>query len=69
MRTAMGQVPSTCGSCGSNLTIGGPIWNQPIHNTDFVRRLLANAEKKDCSLKTVSRIKGILGGIIDEEPL
>ena len=45
MRTAMGKVPSACGSCGSNLTIGGPIWNQPIHNTDFVRRLLANAEK------------------------
>ena len=35
----------------------------------FVRRLLASAERKDCSLKTVGRIKGILGGIIDEEPL
>ena len=68
-RTARVEVPSSCTVCDSKLTIGGPIWNQPIHNVDFVRRLLVSAEKSDCSLKTVGRIKGILGGIIDEEPL
>jgi len=69
IRTAMTSVPSVCGTCDSKLTMGGPIWNQPIHNVDFARRLLASAEKEDCSLKTVGRIKGVLGGIIDEEPL
>lgn len=65
----MTSVPSVCGNCNSKLTIGGPIWNKPIHDVTFARRLLERAEKPDCSLKTVGRIKGLLGGIIDEEPL
>ena len=69
IRCALTNVPTVCGTCDSRLTIGGPIWNQPIHKVNFAKRLLARAEKEDCSLKTVGRIKGILGGIIDEEPL
>jgi len=65
----MHKIPNVCGTCDSQLTIGGPIWNQPLHNVDFVKRLLENANKEDCSLKTVGRIKGILGGILDEEPV
>lgn len=65
----MTNVPVVCGNCQSRLTIGGPIWNKPIHDAAFAKRLLQRAELPDCSLKTVERIKGILGGIIDEEPL
>ena len=68
-RTAMTSVPSSCGSCGSNLTIGGPIWNSPIHNVSFAERLLTRLDKEDCTLKTKGRIQGLLGGIVDEEPL
>lgn len=31
--------------------------------------MLARLEQDDCALKTKGRIKGILGGILDEEPL
>ena len=30
---------------------------------------MERVEREDCTLKTAPRIKGILGGIIDEEPL
>ena len=69
LRTAMSKVPSACGSCGSQLTIGGPIWNKPIHNVSFAKRLLARLERDDCTLKTKGRIQGLMGGIVDEEPL
>ena len=52
------------------MTLGGPIWNRPLHDTDFVTRLLHKLEENnDCSLRTADRIKGVLGGILDEEPL
>jgi tRNA (guanine26-N2/guanine27-N2)-dimethyltransferase len=31
------EVPSKCGTCGSHLMIGGPIWHDKIHNMDFVK--------------------------------
>lgn len=61
------EVPQNCTTCGSNLMVGGPIWNAEIHNYDFARRLLDKINLKDCKLMTKSRIKGVLGGILDEE--
>jgi tRNA G26 N,N-dimethylase Trm1 len=58
-----------CGSCGNALHIGGPIWHEKIHNIDFVKRLHARIEATKDKYGTSGRIKGILGGIIDEEPL
>ena len=63
------EVPSNCTTCGSQLMLGGPIWNRSIHNIEFVKRLLENVKKDDCKLKTAPRISGVLGGIIDEEIL
>jgi tRNA (guanine26-N2/guanine27-N2)-dimethyltransferase len=52
------------------LTIGGPIWNLPIHNVEFVKRLMTvTREQKEVKTKTAKRITAILTGIIDEEPL
>jgi len=69
LRTAVCKVPPQCGSCGSQLTIGGPVWNEPIHNVAFVKRLLEKTKLADCPFRTASRLEGILGGIIDEEPV
>lgn len=49
------------------MQLGGPIWNDKIHNVDFAKRLLERVSAKENTLKTDTRIKGILGGIIDEE--
>lgn len=37
-------VPSECRVCDGALTMGGPIWNQPIHDVELVRRLLPVVE-------------------------
>lgn len=64
------SVPERCGSCGGQLTIGGPIWHDKIHNMDFVKQMHEKA-KGDIGkqYKTQERIKGVLGGIIDESEL
>ena len=62
---AKNEVPSKCGVCGGQLVIGGPIWNDKLHNLDFVKKLYEKVDRSN--LGTRSRIKGVLGGIIDEE--
>ena len=47
--------------------LGGPIWNQQIHDLKFAQRLLDKVKQDDCTLGTKPRIKGVLGGILDEE--
>ena len=54
--------------------MGGPIWNDPIHNIDFVTRLLEstrlNAEGNNGhKVKTTDRIQAILSAVIDENYL
>jgi tRNA G26 N,N-dimethylase Trm1 len=36
---AKNEVPQKCGNCGSPLTIGGPIWNDKIHDIDFIKKM------------------------------
>lgn len=65
---AKNEVPQKCGTCGSSLMIGGPIWNDKIHDIDFVKRMHETASADEAKkFGTIGRIKGILGGIIDEE--
>lgn len=57
--------------------MGGPIWNQKIHDISFVQRLLDVAKKnsdkktpeeqKEVRLGTSKRIETILSSIIDED--
>lgn len=62
------EVPQKCGNCGGQLNIGGPIWNGKIHDIDFVKKLHETASSDEAKkYGTIGRIKGILGGIIDEE--
>ncbi len=64
------EVPACCGTCNGPLQIGGPIWHDKIHNIEFVKKMHA-ACKTEYGKKfvTIERIKGVLGGIIDEEVL
>ena len=56
--------------------MGGPIWNQEIHNIDFAKRLLESARLNHeggalagNKLNTTERIQAILSAIIDENVL
>ena len=63
-------MPALCKVCDGHLTIGGPIWNKPLHNIDLVKRIMGVVrEQKEVKLGTSQRIQGILTGIVDEYPL
>lgn len=62
-------VPEKCTTCGGALRIGGPIWSDRIHQSNFVNRLYQKSRDEACTLKTKGRIQGVLGGVIDEELL
>lgn len=64
------MIPTACGTCGDKLTVGGPIWHDKIHNIDFVKQMHATClTKEGKKYGTQERIKGVLGGIIDEDVL
>jgi len=63
-------VPQCCKVCDGALTIGGPIWTDPIHNVDFIKKFLPIIEeRKEINHATTTRLEAILSGILEEEPL
>ena len=69
------NVPASCKVCDGTLLVGGPIWNQKIHDLEFVQRLFETARnneklpsnEKEVNLGTTKRIQAILAAIIDED--
>ncbi|KAK6642921.1 hypothetical protein RUM43_004423 [Polyplax serrata] len=57
-------VDSKCSYCGGNHHVGGPIWNQPIHDENFVTKLLLS--EKINELGTSKRLVGMLSMIKEE---
>lgn len=64
------QGPTTspnCEHCGHVNHIGGPMWGGPIHNKEYIDRMLAIADTLDESVYgTVPRMKGMLTMARDE---
>lgn len=61
-------VGQTCPECGRRLHLGGPIWSEPIHNKDFVQKVLEKVKKCQSSYKTSERLIGVLTVISEELP-
>lgn len=55
-----------CDQCGGKFHLGGPIWKEPIHNVEFVDKLLKSVKEKPDLFKTSDRIIGLLS-VIEEE--
>ncbi|KAL0581707.1 RNA methyltransferase tRNA(m5U54)methyltransferase [Marasmius crinis-equi] len=53
-------VEGKCPECESVLHIAGPMWSGPIHDTDFVSKVLEHTENKANQYGTASRMKGML---------
>ena len=47
-----------CDQCGGKFHLGGPIWKEPIHNVEFVDKLLKSVKEKLDLFKTSDRIIG-----------
>ncbi|CAA7271664.1 unnamed protein product [Cyclocybe aegerita] len=49
-----------CPECESNLHVGGPMWSGPLHDRDFVGKVLAHTEESKSHYGTAARMKGML---------
>lgn len=61
-------VGSLCDQCGRQFHMGGPIWKEPIHDAEFVERLLKTVKEEPGLFKTSERIIGLLNVIQEELP-
>lgn len=59
-------VGSQCDFCGFKYHLAGPIWSNPIHDEDFVKRLVAQVDLEGLSFNTYKRIYGLLR-VVQEE--
>ena len=59
---------SNCEHCGFRTHIGGPMWGGPLHNPDFIRKILNMLPELDRNTyQTVDRIEGVLTTALEED--
>ena len=59
-------VSPRCAHCGFTQHLAGPFWSDPIHDVDFVQRVIAGLDPVE--LKTSARIVGMLTVVTEELP-
>lgn len=59
-RTNQNVAPTKCEECESPLHIAGPMWNGPIHDPNFVGKVLEHLESNTDLYGTAARMKGML---------
>lgn len=57
-----------CEHCGQRHQLGGPLWVEPIHDLDFVSRVLGAVSTNPSRFHTSERIRGVLSVITEELP-
>ncbi|KAM9315116.1 tRNA (guanine(26)-N(2))-dimethyltransferase isoform 1-T2 [Pholidichthys leucotaenia] len=55
-----------CGYCGQRHQMGGPIWAEPIHNMEFVQKVLTSVSGNPSRFGTSKRIEGMLSMVTEE---
>ncbi|TPX63211.1 hypothetical protein SpCBS45565_g06767 [Spizellomyces sp. 'palustris'] len=64
------NVGSTCEHCGRRFHIGGPFYSAPIHNQEFIKRMLRHVtDAPQEKYKTKSRMIGMLTVASEELPI
>ncbi|KAI6028745.1 tRNA methyltransferase [Pisolithus orientalis] len=53
-------VPSECSDCGFPLHVSGPMWAGPLHNPEFVSKVLEHVEGNLDKYGTSARMRGML---------
>uniref|UniRef100_G3TCJ0 tRNA (guanine(26)-N(2))-dimethyltransferase n=1 Tax=Loxodonta africana TaxID=9785 RepID=G3TCJ0_LOXAF len=59
-------VAPECEHCGQRHQLGGPMWAEPIHDLDFVGRVLEAVSANPGRFHTSERIRGVLSVITEE---
>ncbi|KAK7797036.1 hypothetical protein U0070_015832 [Myodes glareolus] len=61
-------VTPECEHCGGRHQLGGPMWADPIHDLDFVGRVLESVTTNPGRFHTSKRIQGVLSVVTEELP-
>nr|KAF6402798.1 tRNA methyltransferase 1 [Rousettus aegyptiacus] len=61
-------VAPECEHCGQRHQLGGPLWAEPIHDLDFVGRVLEAVSTNPGRFHTSERIRGVLSVVTEELP-
>uniref|UniRef100_A0A8C6RWR8 tRNA (guanine(26)-N(2))-dimethyltransferase n=1 Tax=Nannospalax galili TaxID=1026970 RepID=A0A8C6RWR8_NANGA len=61
-------VAPECEHCGQRYQLGGPMWAEPIHDLDFVNRVLEAVSTNPSRFHTSERIQGVLSVVTEELP-
>lgn len=59
-------VGPSCEHCQQRHQLGGPMWAEPLHDVDFVQRVLSAVGSNPSRFQTSQRIQGILSMAIEE---
>jgi len=73
VKIALPHVPAVsehCVHCQHRHTVGGPVWSAPIHNVDFVAKMLelVSSNEGKARFGTARRMEGMLSLILEELP-
>lgn len=60
------HINKQCGVCNGAITIGGPFWNAPIHNKEFVTKVIEHVTLNQDAFNTKTRMIGMMT-VINEE--
>ncbi|KAM5238031.1 tRNA (guanine(26)-N(2))-dimethyltransferase [Ctenodactylus gundi] len=61
-------VTPQCEHCGHRHQLGGPVWAEPIHDLEFVGRILEAVRANPGRFHTSDRIRGVLSVVTEELP-
>ncbi|XP_058146475.1 tRNA (guanine(26)-N(2))-dimethyltransferase isoform X2 [Dasypus novemcinctus] len=61
-------VAPACEHCGQRHQLGGPVWAEPLHDLDFVGRVLEAVSAHPSRFRTAERIRGVLSVVTEELP-
>uniref|UniRef100_A0A8C2SJM2 tRNA (guanine(26)-N(2))-dimethyltransferase n=1 Tax=Capra hircus TaxID=9925 RepID=A0A8C2SJM2_CAPHI len=61
-------VAPECEHCGQRHQLGGPMWAEPLHDLEFVGRVLEAVSANPGRFHTAERIRGVLSVITEELP-
>eukprot|EP00069_Balaena_mysticetus_P005495 bmy_04851T0 len=59
-------VAPECEHCGQRHQLGGPMWAEPLHDLDFVGRVLEAVSANPGRFHTAERIRGVLSVVAEE---
>ncbi|XP_075438215.1 tRNA (guanine(26)-N(2))-dimethyltransferase [Ascaphus truei] len=56
----------SCQFCQQKHQVGGPMWAEGLHDTDFVQRVLSAMQRNPTRFRTAERIQGVLSMATEE---